>query len=238
MFRIFMALEGRALPYAYLDSIHAAIVAGLTAEELSSRQLIGRDAAPWTFAAKGFSRPGGRLFLSGLTISTCDEGVGEALRRLKPENVRRLSSNGDCIDLKGARKIVIQEPFLDGQEELAICFASPFVLTQPLAGRPQGKIYVQTLEGIDFSHVFSKGLSRRLGRRVDIEAHADPLSVATDGAKPRIISLRRSPGGRVTTPAFAVHMTLRGATEDLRTAYYAGLGEKTRYGFGCPATLN
>jgi CRISPR-associated endoribonuclease Cas6 len=121
---------------------------------------------------------------------------------------------------------------------LAICFASPFLLSQPRANRASGKGYVEDIRGQDLSLAFSRGLTRRLGRQVDIQVAIDPLSLATDGARPRIVSLRKAANRKVMVPAFSVQMTLRGTTDDLRAAYYAGLGEKTRYGFGCPATLN
>jgi len=47
-------------------------------------------------------------------------------------------------------------------------------------------------------------------------------------------SLKQRPDGR---PAFAIGMqaplVLSGRREDLELAWYAGLGEKTRAGFGC-----
>ncbi len=238
MFRIFLALDGPALQYNYLDSIHASIVAGLTATGLPAEQLLGPNALPWTFAAKGFARSGGSLFLKGLTISTCATSLGEALARLDPREVKHRASNGDQINLAKARKTTIIDPLIHRQEELAICFASPFVLSQPRADGASVKAYVERLDGQNQSQSFSNGLTRRRGRPVEIDVRADPLSLITDGARPRIVSLRRAPNRRVTVPAFSVHLTLRGATDDLRAAYYAGLGEKTRYGFGCPITLN
>lgn len=238
MFRIFLAIDGQALPYSYQDSVHAAIIAGLRAAGFSEEQLVGPRALPWTFAAKGFARPGGRLFLKGLTISTSDPVLAEGLIRLEPGNIQHSSSNADRINLKHARKIAISDPFWEGQETLAICFASPFVLSKPRTGRTSQKAYIERLAGEDLSRAFSQGLTRRLGRPVEIAVEADKLSLATEGARPRIVSLRQAPNRRVTVPAFSLHLRLKGTTDDLRAAYYAGLGEKTRYGFGCPATLN
>src|SRR5262245_6411124 len=107
MFRIFIALNGHGISYSYLDSVHAAVIAGLKCTGLSGDQLIGPAGLPWTFAAKGFARPGGRLMLKGLTISTADAVIGNALRGLNPAEVRYKSPNGDQIDLAGARKIAI-----------------------------------------------------------------------------------------------------------------------------------
>jgi CRISPR/Cas system endoribonuclease Cas6 (RAMP superfamily) len=236
MFRIFLFLEGRAVPYRYLDSVHAGIVNAFKAAGLTPDQIIGKDALPWTFATKGFAQKGGRLFLKGITISTCNSSIAEGLRRFRASDIRHVSTNGDQIDLAGARKTIIPDPILDGQHALPICFASPFVLSQPAASGDSRKSFAESLAGFDLSQAFSNGLTRRLRRPVTLEVHADRLSMAVDG-KPRIVSLRRAPNRRVTIPAFSMRMTLRGPADDLRAAYFAGLGEKTRYGFGCAATL-
>jgi CRISPR-associated endoribonuclease Cas6 len=238
MFRIFLSIEGRGVRYSYLDSVHAAVVAGLKAAGMSGERLVGHRAHPWTFATKGFGRPGGNLMLKGLTISTPNSDIALALHRLRPVDVCWHSTNGDRIELLTARKIAFCDPLQDGQEVLSICFASPFVLSQPRIEAGPTKAYIESLQGQDLSAAFSKGLSRRLGRPIDIQVTADPLSLATEGARPRIVSLRKSTNRKVTVPAFSVQLTLRGKTDDLRAAYYSGLGEKTRYGFGCPATLN
>lgn len=236
MFRIFLFLESHALPYRYLDSIHAGVITAMKAADLPPDLVIGPNARPWTFATKGFAQKGGKLFLKGITISTCDSNIAEGLRRLNPADIRHQSSNGDKIDLTGARKIVISDPIINGQEAISICFASPFVLSQARLSDNPAKAYAVSLAGLNLSEAFSSGLTRRLGHPVTLDVHADPLSLAIDG-KPRIVSLRAAPNRRVTIPAFSMLLTLRGTTDDLRAAYFGGLGEKTRYGFGCAATL-
>ena len=139
--------------------------------------------------------------------------------------------------MSGAWKKLVANPVCDGQEELAVCFASPFLLSRGKTSGNPDKCYVNCLVGMDLSAAFSKGLTRRLKRKVELNVQADPLSLALSG-KPRIISVRRAPNRLVTVPAFSIMLTLRGSTDDIRAAYFAGLGEKTRYGFGCAATLN
>ena len=62
----------------------------------------------------------------------------------------------------------------------------------------------------------------------------DRLSFAAYGTKPRIVTVRKSGSRTIRFPAFQLPMTIEGPHETLATAFFAGLGEKTRYGFGCP----
>jgi hypothetical protein len=62
----------------------------------------------------------------------------------------------------------------------------------------------------------------------------DPLSALTDGSQPVLVRVRKTGTRDLILPALSVILTLRGEVADVRDAYLAGLGEKTRYGFGCP----
>ena len=65
----------------------------------------------------------------------------------------------------------------------------------------------------------------------------DRLSALTEGATPVLVRVRRSGVRDLILPALSAVLTLGGPAADLRDAYLAGLGEKTRYGFGCPVVL-
>lgn len=237
MQRAFLFLERRSVSYFYLDSVHGALVNGFKAAGLAPALFIGPEARPWTFATKGYAQSGGQLFLKGITISTSDAEIANALLRLDPSEIRHSSSNGDEIDMNGAVKKVVPDPICMGQDTFSICFASPFLLSRARAAANPEKSYADSLTGVDLSAAFSAGLTRRLGRDVALDVQIDPLSAAVSG-RPRLVSLRKAAKRRVVVPAFSTMLTLRGNTEDLRLAYYAGLGEKTHYGFGCPAALN
>ncbi len=184
MLRIVLFLEGRAIRYRYLDSVHAALVNGFKASGLAPELVIGSAARPWTFATKGYAQKGGRLFLKGLTISTSDPEMSEAMLKLSPSEIRHTSMNKDEIDMSGAYTKIVPDPICDGQETLSICFASPFLLSRARASVNPEKSYADSLVGIDLSAAFSRGLARRLERRVEIDVRADPLSLAV-GGKPR-----------------------------------------------------
>lgn len=218
----------------YRDSLHAALVTALRASGAAEETVIGPAAVPWTFAMEGRSFAGGGSRIHRVTISTADSVLDEILPRLDPAAVRHVSTNGDRVDLRGASLRTEPLPLHTGQDMLTIGFASPFLIAERGAAK---KSYARCTAGLDLSAAFSAGLSRRFRRPVQIEAIPDPLSARTDGAKPVLVRVRKSGTRDLILPALSVILTLRGAATDLRDAYLGGLGEKTRYGFGCPVVL-
>jgi CRISPR-associated endoribonuclease Cas6 len=218
----------------YRDSIHAALVTAFRASGAAEEVVIGLSAVSWTFAMQGRSFTGGGSRIQQLTISTADPGLGDILSGLDPSAIRYVSSNGDRVDLAGARLRAEQLPLLPGQDLLTIGFASPFLISDRSATK---RSYARSITGLDLSAAFSAGLSRRLKRAVHVTAIPDSLSARTDGAEPVLVRVRKSGPRDLILPALSVILTLRGEPADLRDAYLGGLGEKTRYGFGCPVVL-
>lgn len=219
----------------YRDSLHAALIAGLRAADAPEDLIIGPAAAPWTFGASGRSFPGGVSLLWVLTLSTPDSRLDEVMSRLDPAAIRWSSVNGDKVDLSGAVVRHDPQPLLPGQDEVVVAFASPFLVSEHSVPK---KTYARSIVGLDLSAAFSAGLSRRLGRPIKLEATADRLSALTDGAQPVLVRVRRTGTRDLILPALSATLTLRAPERDLRDAFLAGLGEKTRYGFGCPITLS
>src|SRR5262245_18060525 len=92
--------------FRYLDSVNAAIVAGLEQAGATTADMVGPTARNWTFAVKGFSRREGETVMSGLTISTPDEALVPFLGQLDARHMRVASSNGDTLNLANAWKRV------------------------------------------------------------------------------------------------------------------------------------
>ena len=231
--RAYMDLKRKPVSYRFFDSIHAALVAGLVEAGIDACELIGEAAQPWTFAAKGYSRRGGDCSLAGVTISTASERVADALRALDPRAVRVASSNGDRLDL--SHGVLREMPDLLSTEtrDAMFMFASPFVLPRKKEGLEKTR-YLDCLEGVDVDAALRRGLERRAGRALDIAFDIDRLSLRADGI-PRIVRYRRMKNGRdQMMRAFSLPISVKGAPEAIRFAYFAGLGAKTRVGFGCP----
>lgn len=233
MVRVILELAS-PLRIRYRDSFHAALVTALRASGAAEEAVIGPIAAPWTFAVAGRSFTGGGSRIHQAMISTADPALGEILTKLDPATIRHVSSNGDRIDLAGASLRSEPLPLHVGQHMLTVGFASPFLIAERGAAK---KGYVRCIAGLDLSAAFSAGLSRRLRRLVHLEAIPDPLSARTDGAQPVLVRVRKSGTRDLILPALSVILTLCGDPADLRDAYLGGLGEKTRYGFGCPVVL-
>lgn len=216
---------------AYVDSINAALVAGMVAAGARSEDIVGTTAKPWTFGFSGRSDRKAKSKIFSVTISTPDLKLGTVLANLNPDEIRCASSNGDTLYFGGA-----QCRILDTEDaktpELMVTFASPILI--PLRkGDPSGRAYANEIYETDIDSALRCGLERRAGRTLDITFHIDPLSLKTSAYK-RIIPLRSSPKGPIRVPAFSVPMTLRGKPEDVEFAFLAGLGAKTHAGFGCP----
>ena len=231
--RIFVDIGDRPVSYRYLDSVHAAVVAGLAEAGVGSRSLVGEAALNWCFATKGYARKGGDCVLTGVTISTASEEIATAMTAIDPRDIRVTSSNGDRLDLSHGRVRQINDRLGPNVHEATFMFASPFVIPQKKSGVDKTR-YVSHLDGVDIDAALRRGLERRAGRTLDIRFAVDRLSLRADGA-PRVVRYRRMSNGRdQMIDAFALPVFVRGSPDAVRFAYLAGLGAKTRVGFGCP----
>ncbi len=219
--------------FRYTDSVHAAIVAGLAATGLQTTDLVGFTARPWTFATEGFAT-GGTKILRAIVVATSDPVIADGLRRLEPAAVQVASSNGDRLNLSGSHTSAMPDPVTPGQGILVVRPLSPFVIGNRRDARDRGR-FIEVLDGVDLSAAISAGLTRRLGRPVHLAVRADCLSLAVRAGRAVPVRLRAAKGRDIYVPGFDVPVTLEGSDDDLRAAWYAGIGEKCRYGFGCVA---
>jgi hypothetical protein len=231
--RVTIGLEGSPQRFRFHDSVHAALVAGLAAAGASSEDLVGAAARPWSFAVKGFSRRGGESAATAILLSSPDPTIQDAMAALDLRHIRVASTNGDTIDCGGGRLKACHRLPAPGQDALALALASPVVLVLPKAGREQTR-YAESVAEIDLPAALRRSVETRAGRGLDIEIEVDRLALRTSVLK-RIVWLRRTPTGRrIGVPAFRFPLAMRGTPADLHFAFLAGLGAKTRQGFGLP----
>lgn len=233
MRRIQIRLEEKPQSYRYLDSVHGALINGLTAAGVPFRTLAGMKAEPWTFACKGYARPGGEMVLRSVLVSSASDAISAGLARLKPENLVKCSSNGDRIDMSSARIQEERRGLAPGQEEVCVAFASRFAVPFPKNGKGGKTAFCQSPAETSFPDALRSSLNRRAGRDLDLEVLIDRLTLMTEGAS-RFISLRKAGSKRIMIPAFNMPVALRGAAEDVAFAFHAGMGAKANLGFGCP----
>lgn len=232
----FQIVFSRDQQVRFTDSMNAAIVAGLTEAGMASSLLVGMGAVPWTFGMNGRSRPGKPRIIRSVIVSSPDPRFAEAMRGAKPHNFGVKSSNGDVIDGSGS-SILQDNTAPEGETDLMINFLSPFVMKarKDISG---GSLFLESLP-LDQLHIAMKaGLERRAGRQLDLAISVDPLSAKTDGRRKHMIHYRKLANGRsFILPGYALPMRLQGDPEDVRFAYLAGFGSKTRAGNGCPIRM-
>ena len=232
MNRIRLALPRRQWAnFRYQDVVHDAIVNALTAAGAKSDQVTGAGAEPWTFAALGYHR-GHEGQVHGLVISTPSAALSATLAALDPGAVRYArASTGEFFDFTGASIEVVPPPVCDDPGLLGVLALSPIVIRDPEAKR---KRWITSLYQADVSAVANARLSKIAGRTVSLRVQPDSLYVRANPRHSVLVSTKRMRNGRT---AFVIGMqaplVLAGSRADLLLAWYAGLGEKTRNGFGC-----
>ena len=230
----FVAPRGSVVRVRFLDSVHAALVNAWTAGGAEGGAVVGREARNWSFGAVGTGTSAGFL-LKSLVVGAEDASLQPLLSSLTAEAVRKKSVNGDVVDLAGWSRV---------EEDLPLvcepgCVATlPAIMLSPLALSVRGRKgrwhdNLGTADG-DLENAVNSRLSRLTGRRVDLRVAPDRLYLRANPKHSTLVHTRAVPGGR---PAFVIGMmcplSITGRIEDLHSAWALGIGEKTRYGFGC-----
>lgn len=113
---------------------------------------------------------------------------------------------------------------------MQVAMGSPFVLSHKRDGGE--KRWIEDLKQVDLSAAFSSGLSRRHSREINLQVSVDSFTLAADSRRSAIVPVRQSGSRKVTFPGFFLNFQISGSKDDLEAAYFSGIGEKTRYGFG------
>jgi len=217
--------------YRHLDLVHDAIVGALIAAGAQPEQIIGPSALPWNFAALGFHRKHeGRV--QGLVISTPSPELAPALKTLEPAAVRYArASTGELFDFADAEVEAEPPPLLTEQAVLGVLTLSPIAVSNRSAPR---KRWHTSFHEVDLSAAVNARLSRLAERRVSLTIQPDSLYLRANPRHSVLVSTKRMKNGK---SAFVIAMeaplVVAGSREDVLLAWYAGLGEKTRNGFGC-----
>lgn len=226
--------RGEYARFHFLDSLHGALVHGWTACGAKGVQVVGPNAANWSFGAIGTATPRGFL-LKSVVVGVEAGSLDQFIRQLRPEMICKASTNGDVLDLSTWDKSVEELPVAEGpggSATLPTIMLSPLALSVP--GR-KGRWYASLSEvEPSLSEAVNSRLSRLTGREVRLDVQADRLYLR---ANPHHSTLVRTRAVRGARPAFVIGMmcplVINGSLEDLRSAWTLGIGEKNRYGFGC-----
>lgn len=232
MHRIRLRLaRGHWASYRYLDLIHDAIVNALTAAGATPRQVIGRAADPWTFAALGRHKEREGQVHS-LVISTASSELAPALQALDTNTLRYArAATGELFDFSGAEVTREAPPLCGDPGVLGVLALSPIAIRDRSA---KVKRWHTSLADVDLPAAVNARLSRLAGRKVALSIEPDSLYLRANPQHSVLVSTKRMKHDR---SAFVIGMqaplVLAGRREDLLLAWYAGIGEKTRNGFGC-----
>jgi len=220
--------------YDHQDLLHDAIINAWTAAGANSEDLIGSQAKAWTFAPLGWHR-GKQGLAHGLVIATADRGLASSLSRLDPAEVTKRRWDAQSVNFSQARLQLEPDPILPQQQQLACLLLSPLLL-QDHTSAPKQKHWHSDLRvlGDNLSERINRKLSFMAGRDVNLSIQADDLYLRANPEHSVLVNLKVFQNGQ---KSFVVGMkaplVLQGSDEDLRLAWYAGIGEKTRSGFGC-----
>lgn len=223
--------KGQYAEYQHMDLVHDALVNAWIGAGVEPSEVIGPGALPWHFAALGFHR--GKIGkVHSLVVATPATRLGEALRQFAPTALRYArASTGELFDCSAAEIERVQDPILPGQHTLGALLLSPLVIQDRAH---DGKYWHTDLSRFDPSDAINYGLSRIAGRVVQLRVQADSLYLRANQRHSVLVSLKGQPDGRASfVLGMQAPLVLLGPTEDLRLAWYAGIGEKTRNGFGC-----
>jgi len=221
--------KGQSALYRHLDLVHDALVAALIANGAEASQVLGPSAAPWNFAALG-RHEGHQGHCHTLVVATPDPALTRVLSSVRPEQIRYARAITDeSLEFGNAERIEIPDPILPGQEMIGALLLSPLVVRDRGSGR-----WHTRLDAAGLSQAISARLGRIAGRTVDLRLTADSLYLRAHPRHSVLVSLKADSRGR---RGFVIGMqapvVLAGSGRDLRLAWFAGIGEKTRNGFGC-----
>lgn len=219
--------------YRHLDIFHDALVTAFERAGVPARQVVGHRAAPWNFAVMGFHR-GQEGFAHSLVVSTPDPELALALGRIDPSWIQYTrAETGERICFKGATLLEEDDPIAPGQTRLGVLLISPLLLRNRQTGG-----WHRDLQEVDLSTAISHRLSRLAGRPICLQVYPDSLYLRAHPDHSVLVSLKGGRHGHIFAIGMQAPLLLCGPEEDLRFAWYAGIGEKTRMGFGCLGLLD
>jgi CRISPR-associated endoribonuclease Cas6 len=233
MLRIRIILpKQQSVQYQYLDILHDALVNAWIAAGADRKQILYENALPWNFAALGGHHKDANRVHS-LVVSTPDADLAEVLRNLNPDEITYArASTVERVKFAGAEVVVEDNPIFPKQNILGVLMLSPLVISDR-QGKSKGRRWHKDLAKVDLSSAINFRLSRLAGREIKLDVQVDSLYLRCNPEHSVLVPNKLRNGKKVFVIGMNAPLILAGSEEDLRFAWYAGIGEKTRNGFGC-----
>ncbi len=235
MYRIRLQLpQGMSCGYQNLDLLHDALVNGWIAAGATPKMIIGKQALPWNFAPLGNHHESGNR-VHTLVVSAGHPDLVRYLAAMDPSEVHKSRTiTKEYINFTEAAIQVDPDPIAQNQSRLEILLLSPLAIRQ----RTGKRHWYTNMADAPLTAAINSRFSRLTGRSVNLEVVPDHLYLRANPRHSVLVHLKRFANGKTSfVLGMSAPLTLIGSDEDLRLAWYAGLGEKTRNGFGCIGLL-
>ncbi|MCF8142440.1 MAG: CRISPR-associated protein Cas6 [Deltaproteobacteria bacterium] len=232
MHRVRITLPKRkSVDYRNIDTLHDALVNAWTAGGAPAEAVVGPNAGMWHFAALGWRQKEGNK-VHTLVVGSPDPQLGTWLSEMDPADIRHArAATGEAVDFSAAEVRIDPDPIAPGLTSLGVVMLSPLAVSRKENSKRQ---WVSHVNEVDLSSAVSARLSRVADRPVQLKVEPDRLYVRCNQKHDSLIPLKEFADGRKSfVIGMRVPLVLQGAEEDLRLAWYAGIGEKNRFGFGC-----
>jgi CRISPR-associated endoribonuclease Cas6 len=138
----------------------------------------------------------------------------------------------EAVDFGRAIIVPDPDPVMTGQNAIGVVMLSPLAISRDdRAGK--GPRWYSSLDGLDLAGAVNKRLSRLANRPIHLSIEPDRLYLRTRPRYDTLVRVKEGQGGKVAfVIGMLVPLVLSGSEEDLKFAWYSGLGEKNRGGFG------
>jgi CRISPR-associated endoribonuclease Cas6 len=232
MFRVRIQLPKRqSQQYRYYDILHDALINAWIAAGAKSHEVIGVSALLWNFAALGqHEKQQGNVHT--LIVATPDKTLAAYLARFEVKHIRYIRAlTEEFVDFSAAKIYQEVDPIVTNQKNLGVVLLSPLAI-QKRGCKPRQ--WHEKLQEVDVSSAVNYRLSRLAQRKVELTIYPDSLHLRINPKHGVSVKTKRMKGKKeVFVIGMQAPLLLIGSDDDLRMAWYAGIGEKNRNGFGC-----
>jgi len=236
MLRIRIQLPTRQTQsYSHYDLIHDALINAWLKTGASAEHVIGHKAALWNFAALGHHQ-NNRGFVHSLIVSTSDAELALSLSKMQAEHIQKTRQHSqEKISFANAKISLEADPIPPHEGIMSLLMLSPLAIRNKTHAK---KHWYSNLNDVALSDAINYRLSKLAQRPIDLMAQVDMLYLRANPKHSVYVNLKHYANGqRDFVIGMQAPLILAGCEADLRFAWYTGLGEKTRNGFGCIGLL-
>lgn len=192
------------------------------------------DNQPVRYGFGVLSRPlekNGLRRIERIYLGTSDPFIAEAMARIVPEDLLEPSlAPGAGLDLR--RAVILRDERWIPVEALSLYALSPIrVLARGTGERSRALL----VTGLEFDTALNKVMTLRFGRPFQLRLIPDrSYSFMKHGDLSASMAVGIRPNGKpLCLPGIVTPFLLTGPVEDIRDAWFSGLGAGTGMGFGC-----